>query len=147
MPAVKLAIDQRARRCDLAFDVGEREHLPHEAVEALVALVEALGARCPVSTVHAHVNPGGWDKATGVVRGAAEALSLDLDDVETRSRWVFVGDSGNDAAAFAFFPLTVGVANVRDHLHRLPTPPAWVTAADRGHGFAELAAAILEARR
>ena len=48
------------------FDVGERAHLGRAQIDALVALVEALGARCPVSTVHAHVIPGDWDKATGV---------------------------------------------------------------------------------
>lgn len=145
MPHVKLAIDQHARRCDLAFDVGEREQLPREQIDALVALVEALGARCPVSTVHAHVIPGDWDKATGVARALAEARSIAVDP--HRERFLFVGDSGNDAAAFASFPLSVGVANVRDHLHRLPTPPAWVTDADRGRGFAELASALLSARR
>jgi hypothetical protein len=144
MPHVKLAIDQHARRCDLAFDVGEREDLPREQIDALVALVEALGARCPVSTVHAHVIPGDWDKACGVVRALAEARSIAVDP--GRERFLFVGDSGNDAAAFEAFPLSVGVANVRNHLDRLPVPPAWVTGDDRGRGFAELAGALLSAR-
>ena len=145
MPHVKLAIDQHARRCDLAFDVGERAELPREQIDTLVALIEALGARCPVSTVHAHVIPGDWDKASGVVRGLAEARSIAVDPV--RDRFLFVGDSGNDAAAFEAFPLSVGVANVRDHLDRLPVPPAFVTNADRGRGFAELARALLSAKK
>jgi hypothetical protein len=57
---------------------------------------------------------------------------------------VFVGDSGNDAEAFAYFPKSVGVANVRAHLDRLPTPPRYVTDAERGEGFAELARRLME---
>jgi hypothetical protein len=47
---------------------------------------------------------------------------------------------------FAFFPNGVGVANVRRFLGQIETPPAWTTAAEGGHGFAELADAILAAR-
>lgn len=144
LPEVALAPDQRARRCDLAFDVGEHVQLPTETIDRIVALVEAEGARCPVSSVHAHVVPGAWDKPRGVVRAVREALAVDLE--ADRERWVFVGDSGNDAEAFAWFAQSVGVANVREHLHRLAQPPAWITQADRGEGFAELADALLGAR-
>jgi hydroxymethylpyrimidine pyrophosphatase-like HAD family hydrolase len=90
-----------------------------------------------VSTVHAHAVPGLWDKAQGVASALREVLGIDLrEDLE---HWVFVGDSGNDAAAFEWFPKSVGVANVRAQLHRLPTPPRYITDGDRGLGFAELA--------
>lgn len=142
MPGVRDASDQRARRCDLAFDVSERDHLAPEEVARLSALIAAEGARVLVSSVHCHVVPGAWDKASGVARAAEEVLGAPLEPART----LFVGDSGNDAAAFAAFPLSVGVANVRGALARLPVPPGWVTAADRGRGFAELAAALLAAR-
>ncbi|MEN8376663.1 MAG: HAD-IIB family hydrolase [Gemmatimonadota bacterium] len=143
-PDIPVAGDQRARRCDLAFDVGETHTVQPERIQGLVTLIETEGARSSVSSVHAHAVPGDWDKAVGAVRAARDALGLDLED--RRERWVFVGDSGNDAAAFAYFPHSVGVANVRNHLHRLPAPPRYVTAADRGRGFAEVARALLEAR-
>jgi hypothetical protein len=137
MPAVATTNDDRHRRCDLAFDVGESRSLPRSEIDALVELIEELGARTSVSTVHAHAIPGDWDKAEGVRRALHEVLSVDLGaEIE---RWVFVGDSGNDAAAFAGFPKSVGVANVREHLDRLPVPPRYVTDQDRGRGFAELA--------
>jgi hypothetical protein len=145
LPDVRPADDQPARRCDLAFDVGERAVLPPDRVAALARIVEAAGARCLVSSVHAHAVPGDWDKARGTVRAAAAALDEPPDAL--RAGWLFVGDSGNDAAAFAFFEHTVGVANVRGHLEHLAVPPRWVTEAERGAGFAELARAILEARR
>lgn len=144
LPDVRLAPDQRARRCDLAFDVGEDAHLPEPTIRRIVALVEAEGARCAVSSVHAHVLVGAWDKARGVERAVRAALGVDVE--ARRERWLFVGDSGNDAEAFAWFPLSVGVANVRDHLHRLPRPPSFVTEGSRGTGFAELADALLAAR-
>lgn len=144
LPHVKPAIDQRARRCDLAFDVGEAVQLPAADVEALLALIEAEGARSAVSSVHAHAIPGDWDKARGIERAVRDALGLDTD--RDRERWLFIGDSGNDAAAFEYFPLSVGVSNVRDYVHRLPTPPRFVTRADRGRGFAEMAAHVLGAR-
>jgi HAD superfamily hydrolase (TIGR01484 family) len=144
MPHVRVTSDDRARRCDVAFDIGEWVSLPRADVDALIATIERLGCYASVSTVHAHAAPGAWDKASGVVRALGEALDT---DVETAlERWVFVGDSGNDAAAFARFPRSVGVANVRGHLDRLPVPPRYVTAADRGLGFAELAAHLIGRR-
>ncbi len=144
MPHVRTTNDHRHRRCDLAFDVGESQSLPRAEIDALVDLIERLGARTSVSTVHAHAVPGPWDKAEGVARALREVLDIDL--AEEIERWVFVGDSGNDAAAFARFPKSVGVANVREHLDRLSTPPRYVTDGDRGRGFAELAAHLAVAR-
>jgi HAD superfamily hydrolase (TIGR01484 family) len=106
LPHVKPAIDQRARRCDLAFDVGETVRLPAADIDELVALIEAEGARSAVSSVHAHAIPGDWDKARGIERAVQDALGLDTD--EDRERWLFIGDSGNDAAAFEYFPISVG---------------------------------------
>lgn len=144
LPHVKPSIDQRARRCDLAFDVGETVRLPAAEIERLVALIEAEGARSAVSSVHAHAIPGEWDKARGIERAVRDALDLDTD--LDRERWLFIGDSSNDDAAFDYFPLSVGVSNVRDYIARLPTPPRYVTSADRGRGFAEMTTHLLGAR-
>lgn len=145
LPHVREALDQRARRCDLAFDVGETVHLPPEEIDALVGLIEGEGARSAVSSVHAHAIPGDWDKARGIVRAVRDALGVDVD--EAPDRWLFIGDSANDAAAFDYFPISVGVANVRDHLSRMTAEPRFITVADRGEGFAEMAGHILDGRR
>jgi len=141
MPQVQVSSDDKARRCDLAFDVGEQVSLPGSEINALVSLIEGFGASSSVSTVHAHAVPGPWNKARGVARALRDTTGVDLD--AELERWVFVGDSGNDAEAFAYFPKSVGVANVRPHLDRLPTPPRYVTDADRGEGFAELSAHLV----
>ncbi|HKU37931.1 MAG TPA: HAD-IIB family hydrolase [Polyangiales bacterium] len=139
------ADDSWARRCDLAYDVGERQKLPLPRIEELRQRIEASGARCLISSVHAHAMLGHYDKASGVAQACEAALGLQLTAAE-RTRWLFVGDSGNDAAAFSAFPLSAGVANVREHLARLPVWPRYVSNADRGAGFAEIARVVTERR-
>ncbi|HEX7476314.1 MAG TPA: HAD-IIB family hydrolase [Polyangiales bacterium] len=143
-PWAQVTDDHWARRCDLAFDVGERVTLSAEQIEQVVRVMQAEGARTVVSSVHAHAMLGSYDKASGVVRACQRELNVDL--AVERARWLFVGDSGNDAAAFAFFPLSAAVANVTPHLARLPVAPAYVSEADRGLGFAEIARTVLERR-
>lgn len=143
-PEVALANDQGLRCCDVAFDIGEEHELAADQIQRLAEFIEAKGAKAVVSSVHAHAVFGDWDKAKGCRRALKEVLSVDLEG--ERNRWLFVGDSGNDAAAFAYFPLSVGVANVADHMDRLPVPPRYVTDADRGRGFCELADLLLRLR-
>jgi hydroxymethylpyrimidine pyrophosphatase-like HAD family hydrolase len=61
--------------------------------------------------------------------------------------WVYVGDSTNDQLMFEHLPLTVGVANVARFIDQMGAWPAYLTPAERGHGFAELAGALLQARQ
>ena len=145
LPHVKVSSDNWARRCDLAFDVGEEEQLPRAEIERLVALLRTEGAHTTVSSVHAHAQLSDHDKALGVVRAAHEVLGLTAE--ELRAHFLFVGDSGNDAAAFAWFTHTVGVANVAHFLDRLSVPPRYVAQAERGAGFAEIARTLLQKRR
>lgn len=62
-------------------------------------------------------------------------------------RWVYVGDSTNDQLMFEAFPHSIGVANVRRFTAQLTHPPRYITAGERGAGFAEVAAALLAARQ
>lgn len=71
-----------------------------------------------------------------------ERLGLELD--EHKSSYCFVGDSPNDAPMFAYFPHSVGVANVRRFEGMLAAEPAYVTEAEAGDGFAELVTHLLE---
>lgn len=144
LPWAQPASDSALRVCDLAFDVGESFRASPEQVTALRTSAQAAGAQVTVSSVHLHAHFGGWDKASGVARAVERVLGVA--PLELFSRWIFVGDSGNDAPAFARFERTVGVANVKDHLASLSVPPRWVTTADRGRGVAELVEAIGEAR-
>lgn len=141
VPTLSFAGDQALRRCDVAWDVGETRHASEDEVSRATALIRAAGMRAPRSSVHLHAVPGEWDKASGAVRALADRFGMSA--AEAARGCAFVGDSGNDAEAFAFFETSVGVANVREHLPRLPTPPRFVTPSPRGRGFAELVTRLL----
>jgi hydroxymethylpyrimidine pyrophosphatase-like HAD family hydrolase len=74
----------------------------------------------------------------------AEEFGVDLD--QARARFVFVGDSPNDAPMFDYFPYSIGVANVRAFGDCGGSPPKYVTDRESGAGFAELADLLLAGR-
>jgi hydroxymethylpyrimidine pyrophosphatase-like HAD family hydrolase len=69
------------------------------------------------------------------------ALDQELD------QWVYVGDSPNDQIMFQHLPHTVGVANIARFWPELKHHPRYVTQAERGQGFAEVARRLLPALR
>jgi HAD superfamily hydrolase (TIGR01484 family) len=144
MPTVRLADDNHARRSDVAWDIGERDRLDPERIDELASLVVAAGARTTRSSVHLHATYERDDKASGAVRFLRSRFGVDAG--RALARWAFVGDSGNDAACFAAFQTTIGVANVAPYVRSLSVPPRFVTTGERGAGFAELARALLAAR-
>jgi HAD superfamily hydrolase (TIGR01484 family) len=145
VPGAALASDQHYRESDLAIDFCEDvAPLPRAQVDRIVAMMEAEGMTAKVSSIHVNGWFGRYDKLGMTRTLLAEVFAIDLDAM--RERFVFVGDSPNDAPMFAFFPNAVGVANVRTFLDRIGTPPAYVTAAEGGAGFAELAACLLAGR-
>lgn len=144
VPGCALASDQLYREADLAIDFCEDvPALPRSAVDRIVALMEAEGMIAKVSSIHVNGWFGAWDKLTMTRTLLAEVFGIDLD--RERERFVFAGDSPNDAPMFAFFPNAVGVANVRQFIDRIAALPAYVTEGEAGTGFAEIAAALLAA--
>jgi len=142
VPGAGLASDQHYREADLAIDYREDvPELPRAAVDRIVALMESEGMTAKVSSIHVNGWFGSWDKLATTKRLFAQAFGVDLD--RERERYVFAGDSPNDAPMFAYFPNAVGVANVREFADRIATLPAYVTQAPAGAGFAELARALL----
>ncbi len=148
VPGCALASDQFCRVADLAIDYCEDvAPLPPTAVRAIVQRMEAAGMRARVSSIHVNGWFGDHDKLSTTRRLLAKEFGISLETQAERERWVFVGDSPNDAPMFGFFPYAVGVANVRDFADQLEASPAWVTQARAGAGFAELGEALLVARR
>ena len=94
-----------------------------------------------VSSIHVNGWFGSYDKLTMTKQLLTEAFGIDIDG--ERAQFVFAGDSPNDAPMFGFFPNAVGVANVRAFLERIATPPRYVTTAEAGAGFTELADFLL----
>ncbi len=148
VPGCALASDQFCRVADLAIDYCEDvAPLPPTAVRAIVQRMEAAGMRARVSSIHVNGWFGDHDKLSTTRRLLAKEFGISLETQAERERWVFVGDSPNDAPMFRFFPNAVGVANVRDFADQLEAGPAWVTRARAGAGFVELSEALLTARR
>lgn len=144
VPGSALASDQLYRESDLAIDYREDvRELPRAAVDRIVLLMEAEGMTAKVSSIHVNGWFGTWDKLSTTRKLLLETFATDLD--ADREQFVFVGDSPNDAPMFAFFPHSVGVANVRAFADRIPTLPGYVTEQTGGEGFAELAVFLLEA--
>jgi HAD superfamily hydrolase (TIGR01484 family) len=146
VPGAALASDQAYRDLDLAVDFCEDvvPELPQSAVDAIVAEFRAVGATCKVSSIHVNGWFGTFDKLAGCRSFALDRWGVDLD--AERDAWLYVGDSPNDEPMFAFFPVSVGVANVSRFLDRMKHHPAYVTSGVGGHGFAELVDHLLANR-
>ncbi len=145
VPGAAVAADQPYRETDLAIDFSEDvPRLPPSAVERIAALMRDAGLTAKVSSIHVNGWFGAYDKLTMTRLLMRECHGIDLD--HDRAHFAFIGDSPNDAPAFAYFPHAIGVANVRDFESELAHPPAYVTRARCGAGFREAADAILAAR-
>jgi HAD superfamily hydrolase (TIGR01484 family) len=145
VPGCAVASDQLYRESDLAIDFCEDvARLPAESVAHIVALMHAAGLTAKVSSIHVNGWFGSYDKLTMTRKMLAEEFGIDLG--ATRERFVFVGDSPNDASMFQYFPYSVGVANVREFGDCVGNPPKYVTARESGAGFAELADFLLHCR-
>ncbi len=145
IPGARRAQDSAGRETDIAIDHSEFTQLPADRIEQVATLMREAGLRATVSSIHINGWIGDHDKFSGAHWIVRELLGRDL---ETEiARWVYVGDSTNDERMFARFPHAVGVANIRRFAHLLQHPPRYVTAGERGAGFAQVANALLAAQR
>jgi HAD superfamily hydrolase (TIGR01484 family) len=145
VPEARLSDDAGQRISDVTWDVGELVTLPEARVRLIAREIERAGARSTQSSVHLHATFDVDDKASGAVRFCTLELG-EKDAGAVVATYAFAGDSGNDAACFAAFRTTFGVANVRASVGRLSIPPRYVASRPMGEGFAEIAAAILARR-
>ena len=146
VPGAAVASDQLYREADLAIDFCEDiAPLPVESVNRIVALFGEAGAVAKVSSIHVNGWYGAYDKLSMTRVFVRAAFGLDLD--AARNRFIFCGDSPNDAPMFAFFPFACGVANVMDFAGRMTAMPAFVSSGRGGVGFVEIADRILAARQ
>ncbi|MBI0535646.1 HAD-IIB family hydrolase [Roseomonas sp. KE2513] len=144
VPGSALSADQPFRLFDAAVDFAEDAGpLPLEDAHRIAAVFEAGGAQAKVSSIHVNAWFGDWDKRSGIENLFATRLAPLASVI---GRVAFLGDSPNDAPLFAAVPFSVGVANVIPHLDSIAAPPAYVTRAPGGRGFAEFAEGLLAAR-
>lgn len=147
VPGCALASDQFCRIADLAIDFCEDvKPLPRKTVDVIVQLMEAAGMQVKVSSIHVNGWFGDYDKLTTTRRMLLQEFGVSIEDATERKRWVFIGDSPNDAPMFGYFTNSVGVANVLDFTDTLEATPTYVTRDRAGAGFVQLAQALLSAR-
>ena len=145
VPGAAVASDQPYRESDLAIDFCEDvPRLPDDSIDRILSMMHAAGMTAKMSSIHVNGWFGAYDKLAMTRTLLRDEFGIDVD--AERDRFIFVGDSPNDAPMFEHFPYSVGVANVRAFVGRIETPPGYVTERESGAGFAELAAHLLAAR-
>ena len=144
VPGAHRARDSAGRETDIAIDHSEFHRLDAVRIQQVLALMHSAGLSATVSSIHIN----GWFGAHSKYTGACWALQalMGVDLPAEQDSWVFVGDSPNDQVMFQHLPLSVGVANIRHFEGSLVHAPRWVTASERGAGFAEVANAVLATR-
>jgi len=142
VPGALAARDSAGRLTDIAIDHREFTLLPPERIAQVVAVMRRHGLTATVSSIHVNGWIGSHDKPSGARWAVAAALGWLFEPAD----WIYVGDSTNDQAMFEQIPLSVGVANIERFVPQLRCLPAYVTRAERGVGFAELADVLLAAR-
>ncbi len=142
VPGSVLARDSAGRLTDIAVDHSEFAHLAPAQIDAVVAVMRAHGLSATVSSIHVNGWIGTHSKWTAAGWAVRETTGTAFDP----AAWLYVGDSTNDQVMFERLPLSVGVANIERFWPALRVRPAWVTAGERGRGFAEVAARLLAAR-
>ena len=144
VPGARLAQDSAGRVTDIAIDHGEFAHLDAPAIARVLAVMREEGMHASASSIHINGWFGEHSKWSAALWMVQRLYGRDLHaEIE---RWVYVGDSTNDQALFGRFALSVGVANLRRFAAELTVWPAYITEAERGAGFAEVAHAVLAAK-
>src|SRR6266550_1926928 len=135
--AIASAWPQSPRKSCARFPVA----LSREDVERIVAIMHSEGMSAKVSSIHVNGWFGSYDKLAMTRMLLAEQFGIDLDGEQ--QRFIFIGDSPNDAPMFDFFSYSIGVANVHAFTDAIATPPKYVTTAKAGAGFAAVATFLL----
>lgn len=142
VPGAQRATDSHGRECDIAVDHSEFTTMSQAHIDACVAIMKAAGMNATVSSIHINGWFGEHNKLEGARWIVRELFDLDLD--ATLDQWVYIGDSTNDQLMFQSVPLSVGVANIARFVPQLQHLPRYVTEAERGDGFVQLADHLLK---
>jgi len=143
VPGAVLSEDSPGRETDMAIDHSEFAHLPPEHIAAVVRIMQGEGMNASVSSIHINGWFGDHNKLHGARWAVRELYDRELD--AEMDQWAFVGDSTNDVLMFEAFAQSIGVANIKRFEAQLSYRPRYVTEGERGAGFAEVAAALLNA--
>lgn len=142
VPGARVSADQAYREADLAIDFCEDvPPLPREDIEKIVQLFKKAGAQAKESSIHVNGWFGEYDKLTMSQLLFDEVFNLS--SAQLKNPVLYIGDSPNDCPMFAFFPHSVGVANILEFKGRLEVEPSWITTKSGGYGFSEMTNILL----
>lgn len=142
VPGSRVASDQAYREADLAIDFCEDvAPLTPVDIDRIVACFTEAGAQAKISSIHVNGWFGDYDKLAMTRLLFEDVFLKNLDAV--RDQVIYAGDSPNDAPMFGFFSNSVGVANVKNFMGKMPHEPTWVTEREGGFGFAEMVDRLL----
>jgi len=143
VPGCRISADQSYREADLAIDFCEDvPALPKKDIQKIVHLFEDAGATAKISSIHVNGWFGDYDKLAMTRLMFKQRFQCDLEKI--KHRVIYCGDSPNDAPMFAFFPNSVGVANVLDFKDEIDSLPTWITKKSGGYGFAEMVNGLVQ---
>ena len=145
VPGANRATDSMGRECDIAVDHSEFTQMPQAQIDQCVQIMRDAGMNATVSSIHINGWFGGHNKLEGARWIVRELFDIDLD--ATLGQWIYIGDSTNDQLMFQHMPLSVGVANIARFVPQLHHLPRYVTTAERGDGFVQLAEQILNTQK
>ncbi|HEY9617789.1 MAG TPA: HAD family hydrolase [Microcoleaceae cyanobacterium] len=131
-PQIQESADNRFRLTDWTFDVWG---LTPEELQTISDRCQEWGWGFTYSTVQCHIKLWQQSKAAGLQQVLAHWF-----DRCAPEQVITVGDSPNDESLFEAkqFPVSVGVANIRDYCDRLTHLPTYITTTPEGDGFYEL---------
>jgi HAD superfamily hydrolase (TIGR01484 family) len=144
VPGAKLALDSAGRETDIAFDHSEFAHLSDVQIAQVLHICRTQGMQASVSSIHINAWFGQHNKWQGAQWILRELLGREL--ATEIDQWLYVGDSSNDELMFQHFTHSVGVANIARFAPQMKYLPSYVTRAERGAGFAELAQQLFHLR-
>ncbi|MTJ54753.1 HAD family phosphatase [Anabaena sp. UHCC 0253] len=137
-PQIQESADNRFRVTDWTFDLTS---LTTDELKNIGNLCEQMGWGFTYSNVQCHIKPQGQDKAIGLLKVLRQYFPTYFPE-----QVITVGDSPNDESLFnhRYFPISVGVANIREYATQLQHQPTYITTAAEGDGFCELCSYILQ---
>lgn len=140
--SLQLAQDQVYRLTDVAVDYSQDVFPPAiKEKQALLTELKNLGLQAKASSIHINIWAGNYDKYTMAKRVLTKEYGLTLEQLATQV--VYIGDAPNDESMFAKFPLSIGVANIAQHLDVMEYKPCCITEQAGGYGFTEVANYLL----
>lgn len=142
VPGSAVASDQFCRLADLAIDFCEDvPALSNDDIKKIKSIFEKHGAQAKVSSIHVNGWFGQYDKLSMIQKFLTQELNLKPDEI--KAHCLFSGDSPNDEPMFGFFPLSVGVANIKKFTSEIQNLPTFITSSEGGAGFVELSERLL----